>query len=107
MAKSRRSQLPILGRTPFVPRKGTPKRIPYPVSDVSEHETLQPLSDRRRLLGGGFLVLFSVLGFLAVQAAIDAFGYADDWVLVALPVFGVAGISGLAVLASGVLRERT
>lgn len=85
-------------------RWGTAKRHPFRGKRVSSHDRHRRLSDRRRLAAGGVTVFLSISGFLSVQVAIDMLSYPDDWVLFALPVFGIVGVIGLVVLVSGALR---
>jgi hypothetical protein len=59
--------------------------------------------DRRRVVAGGVSILVAVLGYAAVQAVIGATSLPDEWIVLAMPVFGVVGIVGLATFVSGAL----
>jgi hypothetical protein len=59
--------------------------------------------DRRRALVGGSVLLGSVVGFTVVQAVVTAGGLPDEWVLVALPAFGVVGVVGFVLFVSAVV----
>lgn len=52
-----------------------------------------------RQLGFGLLaVLLAILGQLAVVVAIDVSSLPSDWVLYAMPAFGLLGFAGLGVV---------
>lgn len=57
---------------------------------------------RRTFVGGGILI-GSVLGFAAVQAVVDAGAVSDEWVLVALPAFGIVAVIGFVLFVSAVV----
>jgi hypothetical protein len=59
--------------------------------------------DRRRVVAGGVSILVAVLGYAAVQVVIEATSLPDEWIVLAMPVFGVVGIVGLAAFVSGAL----
>ncbi len=61
--------------------------------------------DRRRAIAGGLTLLGAVVGFTAVQAAIEVGNLSDEWVLVALPVFGIVGVVGFVVFVSAVVGD--
>jgi hypothetical protein len=56
--------------------------------------------NRTRALAGGFGLLLAVLGFLAVRVGIRTTALADDWLLVALPAFGLVGLASLFAFVS-------
>jgi hypothetical protein len=60
--------------------------------------------DQRRAIGGGVALLVAVLGFTAVQAVVEGAVLPDEWVLVALPAFGLVGVVGFVLLVSAVVR---
>lgn len=60
----------------------------------------------RRALVGGLTVLGAILGFTAVSAAVDTGGVPDEWILVALPAFGIVGLVGFVVFLSAVVSDR-
>ena len=61
---------------------------------------------RPGLVGGGLGLVVAVLGYTAAQAVILATGLPDDYVLFALPVFGVVGFASLAVLVTSAVARR-
>ncbi|AUV80965.1 hypothetical protein C2R22_04225 [Salinigranum rubrum] len=61
--------------------------------------------DRRRAIVGGLTLLGTVVGFTVVQAAIEAGNLSEEWVLVALPAFGVVGAVGFVVFVSAVIGD--
>jgi hypothetical protein len=61
--------------------------------------------DRRRAITGGLTLVGSVVGFTVVQAAIETGNLSDEWVLVALPAFGVVGVVGFVVFVSAVVSD--
>jgi hypothetical protein len=54
----------------------------------------------RVLAAGGFAIVLSMAGMLAVVAAIDAGAVPVDWVLYALPTFGLLGFLGLGTMVT-------
>jgi hypothetical protein len=60
----------------------------------------RPPADRLRLFAGGFGVLVAVLGFTAVQAAVEVAGYPEVYILLSMPVFGMIGFTSLAVFVT-------
>lgn len=83
---------------------GGPERISpglTAVSDVPDSAD-RPAAHPTRLRGvaGGFGLLLSILGFLAVRAVVTATPVADDWVLVALPAFGLVGLVSFVALVT-------
>jgi hypothetical protein len=84
--------------------RGRLKSVPVagvPVSD--ERLDSDRGIDRRRVVAGGLGIVFAILGYAATQAVVAAASLPDDWVLIALPVFGVAGVVGLAAFVTGAL----
>jgi hypothetical protein len=59
----------------------------------------------RRAVAGGLTVLSSIVGFTLVRAAVDARGLPEEWVLVALPGFGLVVLVGFAVFLSAVVPD--
>jgi hypothetical protein len=68
-------------------------------TDESTGARLQP----RRVLAGGFTVLFAVGGYLAVRVAVAATGLDPELELLAMPAFGVLGVVGFVTLVAGVV----
>jgi hypothetical protein len=71
----------------------------------SGEETATDGVDQRRAVLGGVALVVAVVGFTAVRAAVDALGVPGEWVLVALPAFGVVGVVGFVLLVSTVVPE--
>gem|GEM_PF-1948116 len=57
----------------------------------------------RRVLVGGFTMIFAVLGYLGVRVAVETSGASRDLELIALPALGVVGVVGFVVLIAGVV----
>jgi hypothetical protein len=62
-------------------------------------------SDQWRAVAGGLALVVAVLGFTATRALVRLAGRSDEWVLVALPAFGVVGVVGFVHLVSAVVRD--
>lgn len=61
--------------------------------------------DQRRAVVGGLTVLGTILGFTLVRAVVEGGGIPDEWVLAALPAFGVVGLVGFVVFLSAVVHD--
>ena len=71
-----------------------------------ESDAPHVLVARPGLVGGGAGLVLAVLGYTIAQAAILATGLPDDYVLFALPVFGVVGFASLALLVTSAVAGR-
>ncbi len=80
---------------------GETKSEPPAQTDVSS-ETGARLEPRRVLIGG-FTMIFAVLGYLGVRAAVETAGVSRNVELIALPALGVVGVVGFVVLIAGVV----
>ena len=70
---------------------------------MSSDDTTGARLEPRRVLAGGFTILFAVAGYLGVRVAVAATELSRELELVALPAFGVAGVVGFVVLVAGVV----
>lgn len=82
---------------------GGTKTEPTARGNVSSDDTSGARLEPRRVLVGGFTILFAVAGYLAVRVAVAATGLSQELELAALPAFGVAGVVGFVVLVAGVV----
>jgi hypothetical protein len=71
-----------------------------------ESEPPRALVARPRLVGGGVGLVFAVIGYTGAQAVILATALPDDYVLLALPVFGVVGFASLVLLVTSAVARR-
>ncbi|MFB6303850.1 MAG: hypothetical protein ABEH47_01685 [Haloferacaceae archaeon] len=73
---------------------------------MSEHGPGRPRAERRWLVGGGVGAITAILGFAAVQAIVRATDAPSDWVLLAMPLFGLLGAVSLVLFAAAFLVPR-
>ena len=59
--------------------------------------------DQTRVVVGGAAILLAVLGYAAMRAVVAAAALPETWVVLALPVFGVVAVVGLAFFVTGVI----
>jgi hypothetical protein len=61
--------------------------------------------DPRRAVAGGLTVLGAIFGFTAARAAVGAGGLSEEWILAALPTFGIVGLVGFVVFLSAAVHD--
>lgn len=70
-----------------------------------EPATPGPRGDRRLVFAGGFALVAALLGYLAVRGLVAAGTLAGRTEVLALPVFGLLGVTGFVLFLASFLAE--